>query len=335
MTTQAAQDAMKKMASTMPAANRDGASLEDLLGHLENQATAKRAQDADPRPEFGPRIPQMKDRWKQKWAPGPDKRNLKKEPGQKIQPEWIRFVKTAGNVFHANPGYLQPTVLDKRTLDRLNMPDRTFAKSPSQIRYHAHSEPFAEPTDDLCQEMHRKWLQTHYEVRDQHINHVYHALNRVDKAKEIMEADARKRGITRDLLSQGQVDQPHLSPAARSGIMKLKRAVKATRKFRSAAADAFSAAGDTEKAKAFNPIRMQEEKNKARLLKAKSVPCLQLKPSTPRGSVAHVEKWSGPEHSLRHFRTTTTWQREDDMKELGFRPWQGTGERRKPQVNLK
>jgi len=311
--------------------DRDDASLEDLLGHLEDQAAKVRREDADPRPDHGPRIPRTKDRWVAPWAPPPDRRNPTSSPGlttMKHKPEFVRYVRNAGSAFHASPGYLKAKMLSPRTVERLNMPPRTYAHLPSQIYYHAQSEPIAEPTDDMCDERHRKWLQEHEKARDRHIHEVYHAKIRVEKAKVAMKADETKRQIARDLLSQGQMEVPHLSAAARSGIKKLKRAVKATRAFRCAAADAAAAAGDHDKAAAFNPMKQQEEKNKMRLKMSLSAPCLRVKELTPRGVINHVENFACTNRTSRHFRTTTPWRTQDDYRELGIRPWGSTGPRR-------
>lgn len=311
--------------------DRDEASLEDLLGHLQDQTAKVRKEDADPRPDHGPRIPQTKDRWVAPWAPPPDRRNPKSPSGGTTvqhKPEFARFVRNAGSAFHANPGYLKPKILSPRTIERLNMPARTFAHLPSQIYYHAQSEPIAEPTDDMCDERHRKWLEDHYKARDRHIHEVYHAKIRVEKAKTTLKADETKRQIARDLLSQGQMEMPHLSAAARSGIKKLKRAVKATRAFRNAAADAALAAGDLDKAANFNPMKMQEDKNKMRLKMSLSAPCLRLKEPTPRGVINHVHNFQLTDRTGRHLRTATPWRTEDEYRELGIKPWGRTGPRR-------
>eukprot|EP00930_Biecheleria_cincta_P045061 TRINITY_DN31055_c0_g1_i1.p1 TRINITY_DN31055_c0_g1~~TRINITY_DN31055_c0_g1_i1.p1 ORF type:complete len:344 (+),score=48.96 TRINITY_DN31055_c0_g1_i1:76-1107(+) len=308
--------------------DRDGASLDDLLSHLEDQTERRRAEDVDPRPDRGPRIPQTKDRWVAPWAPPPERRNNKIPPGFTTKPEFVRFVPDAGKAFHANPGYLKPNVLSPRTIQRLNQPDRTFAHLPSQIYGHAHSETIPEPTDDMCDERHARWLQDHYKQRDRHINQVYHARIRVEKATKILKADETKRQIARDLLSQGQMEMPHLSSAARSGIMKLKRAVKTTRAFRSAASDAALAAGDTDKAASLNPMKAQEEKNKMRLKMSMSAPCLRLKEPTPRGVVSHIHNFQGTDRTGRHFRSSTPWRTEDEFRDLGIKPWGSTGPRR-------
>ncbi|CAJ1359913.1 unnamed protein product [Effrenium voratum] len=195
-------------------------SLEDLLGFLERQRSEKLAEEADPRPQKGPRIPKLKDRWRPQWSPPLDKRNLTKESGEEVQPAWLRVCRSAGEAFHANPGYLKPKQLEPRVTERLTMPDRSFAHLPSQIKF-SHDEPLPAPTDALCGEMHRRWLQKHGKARDRHLHEVYYALNRVDKAQEILDADARRMEIARDMISQGPIDRPHLSKAARSGIKKV------------------------------------------------------------------------------------------------------------------
>ncbi|CAJ1412408.1 unnamed protein product [Effrenium voratum] len=302
-------------------------SLEDLLGFLERQRSEKLAEEADPRPQKGPRIPKLKDRWRPQWSPPLDKRNLTKESGEEVQPAWLRVCRSAGEAFHANPGYLKPKQLEPRVTERLTMPDRSFAHLPSQIKF-SHDEPLPAPTDALCGEMHRRWLQKHGKARDRHLHEVYYALNRVDKAQEILDADARRMEIARDMISQGPIDRPHLSKAARSGIKKLKTAVKSIHQLRNAAAEGAMAAGDLERAKRFNPLKMQEEKNKARLIACRSDPCLRTKQPTPRGQLKHVENFAGPERSLKHFRSSTPWREEDAAQELGLRPWGGTGPRR-------
>mmetsp|Transcript_42886 Transcript_42886/g.79993 ORF Transcript_42886/g.79993 Transcript_42886/m.79993 type:complete len:318 (-) Transcript_42886:246-1199(-) len=315
------------MAAATSAGSADNASLEDLLGFLETQHATKVAEEADLRPVKGPRIPKAKDRWRPAWNPPLDKRHIQKESGDDVRKAWLKVGKSAGEAFHANPGYLKAAALESRVAERVNVPERTYAQLPSQIKYSV-DEPLPPPKDALCGEMHRKWLEKHAKARDRHVYPVYYALNHADRARETLEADARRMEIARDLISVGPKDLPHLSQAARSGISKLKLAVKSIHRFRSAAEDAALAKGDLERAKKFNPLKMREEKNQARLQAALSAPCLRAKQPTPRGEVKHVENWCGPDRTLKHLRSSTPWREEDVAQELGFRPWGGTGNRR-------
>lgn len=318
---------MATAASAARSKTHDDASLEDLLGFLETQHATRKAEEADLRPQKGPRIPKAQDRWRPAWNPPLDKRHVNKESQEEVRAPWLRVCRQAGEAFHDNPGFLKAKCLEVRVAERANVPHRTFAHLPSQVRY-SLDEPLPPPKDELCGEMHRKWLQKHAKARDRHLYPVYYALKNVDKAKETMEADQRRREVARDLISSGPREQLHLSEGARSGIKKMKNAVKAIRGFRCAAAEGAMAAGDVERAKRFDPLKMQEEKNKARLRAAQSAPSLITKQPTPRGEVKHVENWTGPDRTLKHLRTTTPWREEDAARELGFRPWGSTGQRR-------
>lgn len=294
----------------------DTATLEDMLGHLSSLSATLKAVEADPRPEIGPRIPIAQDRWQPVWKPPPDKRNIAKSKGQTVQPEFVRFVKTAGDMFHVDPGFVRGKILETRVINRLGVPDRTFAHLPAQIRYHAQPEPMPAPTDDMCTGLHQKWLQKHHKARDKYVYEVYHALNKVDKAQSIIDEERRRRELAREAVTSGALELSKMSEAARRGILKLKRAVKSSRAFRDSAKDAAVARGDKKQAHALDIHKQQTEKNQAYLEKCKSAPCLHLRPPTPYGQVKHLRAWAAPNRSLRLLKETTPLRERDDLREL-------------------
>eukprot|EP00933_Yihiella_yeosuensis_P025279 TRINITY_DN19631_c0_g4_i1.p1 TRINITY_DN19631_c0_g4~~TRINITY_DN19631_c0_g4_i1.p1 ORF type:complete len:341 (-),score=45.33 TRINITY_DN19631_c0_g4_i1:86-1108(-) len=295
----------------------DECSLDDLIGHLESTHSLVKAIEADPRPQIGPRIPLTEHRWKPAWKPPPDKRNIKKQPGDVVQPPWVRFVRNAGEDFHPRDKmpYLRAQIIDGRTAQRVNMPERTYSHLPSQIRYHAQSEPIPEPTDDMCHEIHRKWLQKHYKERDRHIYEVYHSLNRVDKAKQEVEEHQRRKEMAREMLGRVH-DRSKMSEACKRGIDKVKRAIASTRAFRMVAKDSAIKKGDKEKALQFDYTQQEDNKKLAKLERARSHPCLRIRPPSPKGEVAHIRAWGNANVSLRSFKESTPWRENDMTREL-------------------
>jgi len=294
----------------------DGASLEDLLGHLETQAQAARLVAADPRPQVGPRIPLMQDRWRPAWSPPPEKRHVVKKTGDSLRPEFVRFVKTAGENIHANPGYLksQKQLLSPRSIHRLNMAERSYARLPSQVRYRSQPEAFGDPGDEMCEMRHQKWLQAHAKRRDRHVHEVYYSLGRVADAERVVASHAEKLELTRSIAEAGALDPVKMTETAHRGFSKVKRGLNTLSMIRNAAADRAAAEGKA----AFEPAKLKEERaNKARLEKAQSATCLELRPLTPKGAAKHIRSWKGPEGTLRLLRSSTPWIDQDEMRELG------------------
>lgn len=280
-------------------------SMEDLLGHLTKTAAELRRSEVDLRVTTGPRIPRAEDCFgaTATWRPPPDKEEIKRHVAETTGNTWVRFVKNAGSEFHANPGYLKSKPLEVLEASRAMMPDRSFAKLPSQIRYRQHTEEFT-PEDALCTESHQHWLKRHRDRRDRHVHNIYHALQVRDKAKEKYDVHARQRELTRDLLTRGTIeDGPKLSTKVKTGLAKVLTSVGTGRILN-------KMAGGTDKLVAL------EVKDKAAYERAKSVPCLQVRPPLPSGSVHHLRAWAGNSHALRCFNTSTPWIEQDEIREL-------------------
>lgn len=289
------------------AATNQTVSMEDLLGHLAKTSAELRRSEVDLRPSKGPRIPRSEDRFMPTWAPPPSKSDVKQLTMEKSAGPWVRFVKNAGTEFHADPGYLRGASVPVLQAARATMPPRSYAKLPSQIRYHAQSVAIPQPEDDLCTELHHQWLQRHRHHRDRHVHHIFHALEKLDKAKDKYESHARKRELTRALLTQGpKEDGPRLSVRIKASLCKVLTSVSTSRIL-------------TKVAGGVDMLAKDEAKDKAAFDMAKSVPCLQVRPPMPAGSVAHIRDWSGQNMSLRSFQTSTPWREIDEMRELKAR----------------
>lgn len=277
--------------------------MEDLLGQMDRTVRELRRSETELRPTKGPRIPHSEDLWVPTWKPPPAKEDVKAlVSGGNYTKTFVRFVKNAGSEFHASPGYLKPNVLSVITASRVNVPDRTFAKLPSTIYFHAQSEPISEPTDDMCGEAHRKWLDKHYKQRDHHIHEVYHALEHVDRMKRRVESHARKREFTTDLLTKGGAEGTHTSDKTKSAFQKMQHAVKSARVFRSSTT--------------IDPLAEAERKDKAKYELAKSAPCLRLSEPVPDYYVRHIRPWKDAERPLRCLQTSTPWLTADESREL-------------------
>lgn len=280
-----------------------GESVADLLGHLDRVSEAGRRAAANVRPSHGPRIPHTEDMFRPSWRPPPAKEDVKRLISDSSR-SFARFGKQAGSDFERPCSKrLKPKILDQWTQERKDIPDRTFAKCSSTIRYSAQSEPFPEPHDGLCHGLHQEWLRNHQTARDKHIHAVYHALERVKKAEERLESHEFKRQLARDLLSRpNALVLPEFGSKARSSLGKAKHAIAASR--------AFSLAANIDR------LAVEEAQDKAMVEKAKSAPELRPRPPTPEGQVKHLQRWAGPDHTPKCFRESTPWREHDEAKDL-------------------
>lgn len=150
---------------------------------------------------------------------------------------------------------------------------------PGLIRYHAHSEAFEGNNDDQLHEQHRTWLDKHRLQRDQHLNPIYHALVRVDKAIEKEHEIQQMKEKTVDLMTRGLLVKPHLSEGVKAKLHKVTGAVKSTRVFNKLAG--------------IDNVADAHKENQGILTKAMSQPVLAYKPATPRHRPRHLRSWKG------------------------------------------
>jgi len=281
--------------------------LQDLLGDLDRAAEAGRKAATDVRPDHGPRImTAAEEGLRAAWRPPPsrNKEDVKREMQADRARNFARFGKQAGSDFEpACSKRLKPQVLDPWTEERKDVPDRTFAKSYSTIQFHAHSEPLPEPHSSLCSKHYQEVLRQHQRERDKHINPVYHALQRVKKVEEQLQNHEYKRQLTRDMVSRSAaLALPTYSNNVKSTLAKARRAIATGRQFGLAVG--------------VDRLAQEEDRDKARLEKAKSAPALALHPQTPQGAAKHLRNWTGPDHPARCLRESTPWREHDEGRAL-------------------
>lgn len=277
--------------------------VSDLLGQLDRTMSAFREAEASLRAPKGPRIPKASDHWTPP-RPKPDKELIKQQMGS-VKAPFAPYLKVAGSAFEAYPPRLRGEGMEPRTQSRLLMPERSYAKLPAQIRYHAQSEPISEPTDDMCHESHKKWLQQHYKTRDRHIYEVFYALQRADAAKDSIAAIARKRHMAAEVEERSAATTNGFSNTAKGAIGKVRGKLKAATMLKKLSHGA-----------GYDPLADEEKKAKAKLKKCESAPCIRLVEPKPDGEVTHVKRWQGPDQPLRYLRSSTPWIEYDETEEL-------------------
>jgi len=264
--------------------------LDDLLGQLDATATFGREAGAI-RADRGPRIPKLEHSYDGGWRPPPSKEEiLNRLGGSDCCRRFNGTTCHKGDMFKTMP-IMRPKVLGvwldnysrncvpNRSIG--NMQPRHSVSLPSAgiIKHHEHSEAFEATNDDQLHEQHRKWLDKHRLRRDQHLNPIYHALVRVDKAVE-KEAEIQKmRETTVDLMTRGLLVKPNLSEGIKAKLNKSLGAVKTTRAFN--------------KIKGIDNVADAHKSNQGILTKAMSQPVLAYKPATPRHRPRHLRSWKG------------------------------------------
>lgn len=283
------------------------ASMADLLGHLTRTTSDLHRSEVELRRPQGSALTRREDLFSASWHPPPSRERIKAALAGMKSNTYVRFVKNAGGAFYDNPGYLKPKHLEVIPAARAMMPERSYAKLPSQIRYHAHSDPFPEPKDSMCTELHIRWLKKHQRQRDSHVHHIFHALEKVDKAKERYEAHARQRELTRDIVSRAKTEQdpegPKLSSKMKLGLAKVLTSVSAGRLL-------------TKISGGVDKLAEAEAKDKAAFEKTQSAPCLVVAPPLPATAVKHLRSWKGTEMPLRYLRTSTPWREADEIRAM-------------------
>lgn len=279
--------------------------LDDILAELD--ATNARGRQQDMIRSFsGPRIPYMHDLTELEWRPIPKLKDVRHSLKGGASTTFVRYTKNSGDAI-SEPQYIRPKVLDHWTAIRVVAPDRNLTSNHAHPpRFHSHSEPFPEPTDDMLDKSHREWLQKHNEERRAQMYPVAHALDRVEKAKKAVQAHQDMREKTVDLVSRqkgsSQTTSPKFGLHAKQGLAKALLAVKTTR--------AFNKLAD------IDPLKAEEDRDIKRLQKAKSAPVLQHHHPPPAGTVEHLRRfqYTNPIHGT--MRTTTPWMHVDEIQDL-------------------
>merc|ERR1712232_1296836 len=133
--------------------------------------------------------------------------------------------------------------------------------------------------------MHREWLQQHKTTCDKHIHEVYHALKRVELCEEKEKEIQRQREKTRDMIGRPPLVQLDLPESGKAGLRKAQMAVKVARAFN--------------ETQGIDLLRDEESRHKDATVRAKSAPCLALKPPTPKNRPRHLRNWAGTDRRFK------------------------------------
>lgn len=268
--------------------------LEDLFGHLDATAAAGREAGAI-RADRDPRIPKLEHVISYDWHPPPSRDEIRKKiSGGDHSRHFNRTTKHCGDLFSKVGILRHPKSLNNWETDRIvnAIPERSIGNPPGRPglwRYHPHSKPFEEPTEKQLHPQHRKWLKQHHVQRDNHVQHVYRALKRVEKLQEKANEVQQQRETARDLMTRPALMSPHLNDGIKAKLHKAKMAITSTRNFN--------------KICGIDKVGEDEKEKKDNLIRAQSAPCLQLKPLTPRHRARHLRTWKGPERRQRWCQT--------------------------------
>lgn len=280
-----------------------GTGIGDLISTLDGGTMTRRITDLGRGASDGslPSLPKTEGNFRPKFKPPPSKQEVKQLLLNDPSRGYRSVGRIHGEVFN-DLDRLRPKVLSPRTIARLNMPVRTYEKATSQIYYHAQPEEMPRLTDDSCTEMHRDWLGEHRIRRDREMHPEFHALNRIDKAKQAVEEIAKMKAVTRDLLSRDHAWKPTMSAGAAQSLQKVKSAVKIARAFN--------------KMGGIDQLAREEDRMREEVRKAKGAKCLSVRPHIPEGRVTHASGWGGPDRNLRCLRESTPWRQQDDSRSL-------------------
>jgi len=292
-----------------------GSGVGDLLSTLDGGTMTRRITDLGRSASAGSfgSLPKNEDNFRPKFRPPPSREEVK----QLLLNDTSRGYRSCGRIqgeLFGETQRIRPKILSPRTIARLNVPDRTYAKSRSQIAYHAQPEVMPELGDDSCTEMHRDWLKSHRTRRDREMHAEFHALNRIDKATAAVDDIAKMKAIARDIISRDHAWKPSMSSGAKSSLQKVKKAVSTARQFNKIAG--------------IDVLQMEEERMKDEVRRAKAAKCLSVRPAVPQGRVTHAQGWGGPDRNIRYLRESTPWRQQDDARSLAATG--GPGRARRP-----
>jgi len=287
------------------AAAAAGGMLQDLFDDLDRSSAAGRRASADVRPDRGPRITHAEDEVGPGWRPPPANDDVKRLMQAESRRDFVRFGKQAGTDFEPPcTKRMKPALLSMWAEERKGVPDRSFAKTFSTIKFSA--EPLPEPHAGLCNKRHQEWLAKHAKARDKHTHPVYYALERVKKGEERLASHEFKRQLTRDMLSRpAALTLPDLQGNAKKGLGRAKTAIATSRFFKQAVG--------------VDILAQEETADEALLARMKSAPALALRPPTPQGRAKHLRNWAGPDRTVKCFRESTPWREHDEERALRTR----------------
>jgi hypothetical protein len=259
--------------------------LADLFAQLDATSAAGREADAI-RADRDPMIPKLEHSISYEWRPPISQEEVLKT----VSKDCCRLFKTAnkkaGDLFRKEGilkhKHMPGTWEDNRVTNAV--PQRSIGNPkgrPGVVRYHQHSDPLPEPTDEQLHPQHGAWLKEHRKRRDKHLHPLHHALKRVEKAEEIAKDVQKKRETARDLMTRGVLVSPKLSDGVKNKLAMAKVRLKTTTAMN--------------KLVGIDVLGDQEKKDLDNLQRARSAPCLELKPCTPRHRARHLRSWKGPD----------------------------------------
>jgi len=128
------------------------------------------------------------------------------------------------------------------------------------------------------------------------------------RSSELERALQQQRELTRDLMTKSALGKPKISEKAKAGLRKARGFASSTRMLN--------------QLKGIDNLKIEENKHKDATQRAKSVPELQFKETTPRHRARHLRRWEGPDRrsawaqSDRCLRLTTPWLAQDEEQEI-------------------
>lgn len=268
--------------------------LDDIFGELDATAALGRTADAV-RADTGPRMPKIEHLISYEWRPPPSRDDIRQTISGSCSRRFITAGKHAGAGSHfRTEGSLPPKVLNitqghnirngvaERSMKNPYGPPGKNGKPGRETwsgitRCSAHSHPLPEPHDGMLHEQHAKWLKGHMQQRDKHMNAVYHALVKVDKAAEKEREIQAQREKTTDMLTRNALVKPKFSQGIKDKLKGAKTKIAISSKF--------------QKMQGVDTLGDEEKKNKTLLLRAQSAPVLQFKTPTPRSRPSHLRSW--------------------------------------------
>lgn len=165
---------------------------------------------------------------------------------------------------------------------------------PSQkgYRWHVHSEPLGDISDDMCHPMHRQWLKDFSVTRDKELYPVYHAMNRLERAQDIKREHDKRNQQARDIAMRKNLCPPKVS-------------------------DDTARMDDTKRPRVgLKDEEVADRVRAERVERAKSAPALQIQPPK-EAQIRHLRGWRGPQRNIPYMlKESTPWREQDEQRKM-------------------
>jgi len=268
---------------------RSTASLSPALGKSVSEGALK------------PSVSTSTDRFTPSFRPPPTKAEVKEVLANDPSRSYSHHTRKTGSEFHAIDR-LRPQVLDQWAQSRMVSPDRSNKKAPSSPKYHAIPRDFPETHDEMCTQLHQNWLQEHRTKRDRQIHSEYHALVRVDEARNAAKDIAEKKALARDIITRSHLSQPRLTASNVASLTKVKHAVVVSRTFN--------------KAIGIDLLEREEQRREKDLQDALAAEVLRPRVRTPEIRAKHSKSWTTTKPFSRPFQGSDLQTKDDDRELL-------------------